>query len=418
MKRSPIFCHVAAACAGWVWVSGSLLWAHHATAPAYLAQGAAATTQDSGQSAVRAPEDESSVCRVSLQLVDEKTRKASPGMIRVTDQSGAVVRVEGLLNRGTGLGPNHLARQWRVVIDSAEITLPQGPVKVEALCGIETELATLELDLTGCKKKEVVLPLKRLFDAAGQNLRCANTHLHLMHLSRSQADRYLKTVPVGDGLELLFVSHLRRIPDEKSYITNRYTREDLEQLISPRLSFGFGQEHRHNFGRSGEGYGHVMLLDLHELIRPISIGPGIMGSGTDSPPLNHAIQQSREVGGKAIWCHQARGYEDVPNWLLGMLDAQNIFDGTQSRNYETAFYPLLNTGLQVPFSTGTDWFIYDFSRVYVEMTETLTPTAWLSALAKGRSFITNGPLLTLNADGRRPGDVVEFENETSMPIAG
>ena len=416
MKILPPYRLLAGTFTCWIWCSCSWLCAHHDTVPDYLKRSTFAQAADTERTSSVALAANPPVCQVSLHLVDAESRQPLPGIIRVTDQAGAAVRVSELLNRGTGLDPDHVARQWYVVIESAQITLPQRPVKIEALFGLETELATFELDLTGREKMDVVLPLKRLFDAADRDMRCANTHLHLMHLNRLQADRYLQTVPVGDGLELVFVSHLRRMPDESRYITNQYNRGDLEQLNSPRLKFGFGQEHRHNYGRSGEGFGHVMLLDLHDLIRPVSIGPGLMGSGTDSPPLNHGILQAQKDGGRAIWCHQQRGLEDVPNWLLGTLDAQNIFDGTERRNYETSFYPLLNIGLHVPFSTGTDWFIYDFSRVYVEMTEALTPTTWLAALAKGRSFITNGPLLTWTADGRRPGDVVELETQTSIPI--
>ena len=50
------------------------------------------------------------------------------------------------------------------------------------------------------------------------------------------------------------------------------------------------------------GYGHVLLLHLKELIRPMSIGPDIMDSGTDSPALRPGIQRARRQGDSAIWC--------------------------------------------------------------------------------------------------------------------
>ena len=64
--------------------------------------------------------------------------------------------------------------------------------------------------------------------------------------------------------------------------------------------------------------------------------------------------------------------------------------------------------LKVPFSTGTDWFIYDFSRVYVRADQPLTVSTWLKGLEAGRTFITNGPLLELQADAHGIGETVSL----------
>ena len=118
-----------------------------------------------------------------------------------------------------------------------------------------------------------------------------------------------------------------------------------------------GQEHRHNFGDQGEGFGHVMLLNIKTMIQPVSIGPGISHRGTDGTPLQAGIEEAHRQGGTAIWCHNNWGREDVPNFVRGKLDAQNIFDGGSHGSYEDSFYHYLNAGLRVPFSTGTDWFM-------------------------------------------------------------
>jgi hypothetical protein len=62
--------------------------------------------------------------------------------------------------------------------------------------------------------------------------------------------------------------------------------------------------------------------------------------------------------------------------------------------------------MKVPFSTGTDWFIYDFSRVYVPLAGAWTPKRWLAELAAGKSTITNGTFLELTAGGRKIGDTI------------
>ncbi len=101
-----------------------------------------------------------------------------------------------------------------------------------------------------------------------------------------------------------------------------------------------------------------------------------------------------------IWAHNLFGFEDIPNWITGRVHANNIFDGSARGSYKDTYYRYLNVGLHVPFSTGTDWFIYDFSRVYVMADRPITPTEWLDRLAAGKSYITNGPLLEFTVDDR------------------
>lgn len=70
----------------------------------------------------------------------------------------------------------------------------------------------------------------------------------------------------------------------------------------------------------------------------------------------------------------------------------------------------------MPISTGTDWFLYDFSRVYARVEEELTVASWLRALKTGRSVATNGPLLRLRVDGKPVGSVVNLLGEKVVRI--
>ena len=147
-----------------------------------------------------------------------------------------------------------------------------------------------------------------------------------------------------------------------------------------------------------------MFLDLKQRILPGSIGPGISKKGTDGTPLRPGIKNANDQQATVVWCHNQFGFEDLPSWISGLVQAQNIFDGGNKGNYEETFYRYLNLGIRAPFSTGTDWFIYDFSRVYTEIGEGKTSVAsWLKNFRQGQTFITNGPLLELTVNGASPG---------------
>ncbi|MBI3469700.1 MAG: CehA/McbA family metallohydrolase, partial [Planctomycetes bacterium] len=296
------------------------------------------------------------------------------------------------------------------------IELPRQKVRLEAVAGLETERAVVELDLTDQETRELSVPLGRFSDFRRDGWYSANTHLHLRDLSRAEADRYLREIPAADGLDVLFISHLERADDDRSYITNQYPVGRLQMLETSGVLLANGEEHRHNFGPQDEGYGHVMLLGIKELVQPVSIGYGISRKHPDAPVIRAGIDTAHEQGGTAIWCHNNWGFEDVPNWLTGKLDAQNIFDGGSHGNYADSFYHYLNAGLRVPFSTGTDWFIYDFARAYAHVEGELTPESWLAALRAGRTFISNGPLLEFRVNASEPGDTVGLEQAGELSI--
>jgi hypothetical protein len=349
-------------------------------------------------------------CRATVELRLDGSPAPIDGLVRVTN-----------LATGKALTfPDQIQRpgNWYAISGRTILPVPRAKIRFEAMHGLETELQIREVDLTGTAKSTVTIPLKRFYDAGARGLRSGNTHLHLQKLTYDEAMRYLRVVSAADDLDLVFLSHLRRTPDDSKYISNALTSADLARLSRAGALFGNGQEHRHNFGRSGEGYGHVLFLDILKLIEPVSVGPGLMQEGTDGIPLQRGIRAARKDGATVIWCHNTRGFEDVPNWVAGLVDAQNIFDDGSPSNYEDTFYRYLDIGMRVPFSTGTDWFIYDFSRVYVPVSGGLTSKKWLAALARGQSYITNGVFLELEADGKGLGDTIAVRAGQELRIAG
>jgi hypothetical protein len=151
-----------------------------------------------------------------------------PGLIRCKDSSGNVIEIVELLNRGTGLAlagesEEREIHSWSVLPRTMTIALPRQPVLLEAFSGIETELAKSNVDLSGKAEAEITIPLTRIIRKNAIEERTANTHLHIMKLSREECDRYLTEIPAADRLDVVFVSHLERAVVDSTYITNRYS---------------------------------------------------------------------------------------------------------------------------------------------------------------------------------------------------
>lgn len=88
------------------------------------------------------------------------------------------------------------------------------------------------------------------------------------------------------------------------------------------------------------------------------------------------------------------------------------------------YYHLLNCGLRVPPSAGSASGVLanpvGYNRVWVQCGPELTWEKWWEGLRAGRSFVSNGPLLRVKADGHWPGHVftsrepVEIELEAAI----
>ena len=376
-----------------------------------------------------------SPARVQVNLVDASSGKPVPGVLRVRATGHAkAIQLERLLPRGQGLeeqkdaaGSLYPILDWYALPSETEITLPRKQVLLEAFSGLESELARVDLDLRESTPETVVVPIKFFSQVSEDRWFGGNTHLHLRDLDAEGAQRYLSEIPHVDRLDILFISYLERgiwpskprkaSRDDESYITNRYPIGELGRFRAGGPILSNGEEHRNNLPER-TGFGHVMLLGIQELIKPVSIGPQIEGDGSDGTPLQEGILEARRQGGTTIWCHNEYGWEDVPNFAEGNLDGLNLFDGGGERSSYGTWYQYLDAGLQVPASTGTDWFMYDLARVYVQVERPLSVKSWLGALASGRTFITNGPLLEFQVQGRGVGEVVPLQQPGRVRVTG
>ena len=354
---------------------------------------------------------------VKVSLLDPAGKTPRAGCLRVRRKGAEEwLNLEPLLNRNTGLSRRARDLGWHVLTGNDELRLPIGALEFEAFADINSEFLRGEFNTANTNQLRLVPT--NLFEPADTWGVAGNTHLHLRKMTRPEVNRYLTEIPRADGLKVVFVSYLERALQSQTYITNEYAKEDLAALNQKDLTFGDGEEYRHNFGGGGEGYGHVMLLNLAKRILPASVGPGITLKGNDKTPLHPGIRLAKNGGSTVIWCHNTFGYEDIPNFINGNVHAQNIFDGGNRGSYADTYYRYLNIGMNVPFATGTDWFIYDFSRTYVTLNpdQPYTPERWLEMLRRGASTITNGTWLQLSVNDTDPGDTLVYVKPRKLRI--
>ena len=175
-------------------------------------------------------------------------------------------------------------------------------------------------------------------------------------------------------------------------------------------------------------------------------GGALLYFGLDTP-LNLSVK-SREFPSPMKFVGEAHGLNpnvwidiekpfwwDVPTWLAsGQMNSIGLANNHMCRSQmfeseawgrprnagrlpaprgngfwtQEIYYHALDAGLKIPPSAGSASGVLPnpvgYNRVYVHLgEEKLTPESWFQGLAKGRCFVTNGPLLSVSANEHPPG---------------
>lgn len=344
-------------------------------------------------------------------LVAQRPDTRAPGVIRgslVDDATGKPTAAKlRVVNTNTGeayLPPTAIKtmpkRTYFYARGSYEIAVPPGRYEIEVVRGIShrSVIDYTEVGSAITHVHDFRIPVLKDMRALGWY--SGNTHTHYALEIDEDPDDRLRMVPPAEALDVSVISYLIRT--DSPYITNRYPVGRLPQFSKDGTIMDMGEEARNNRTFGGFGYGHVLFLNIPRAIEPVSTGLlSKQKNAPDFPTLSMLCAEARRLGGTTVWCHNGSGIEAPVAAALGHMDAYNLADGLEA-NYDR-YYRLLNCGLRMPASSGTDWWIYDHNRVFVQVEGGFTYESWISGLRSGRTFISNGPLLDLRVDGQTPG---------------
>lgn len=296
--------------------------------------------------------------------------------------------------------------------DRFAVEVPCGQADIVVERGTEYRPLRLSVDVPAQGTVTVDLPLERWINLPEQGWYAGNTHVHYDETETRALER-LRLDPRVEDLPVFVNSVLKR--RDVLYASNAFP-VGRHPLSTPDHVIDIGEESRHNDGPWHEGLGHIMLINLKELVDPVSRGLLIDDSSPDYPPLIDACDATHAQGGVALWCHNGRGMEAPAAAILGRLDGMNLFDPFWIDPEYEVWYGLLDCGLQLPVSTGSDWFVSSSNRVYVDVGTAFSYDGWLDGLRAGRTFITNGPLLRMTVAGQGPGNEVLAAGRRRVPV--
>ena len=205
----------------------------------------------------------------------------------------------------------------------------------------------------------------------------------------------LRLDPRVEDLPVFIVSVLKR--RELAYASNAFP-IGRHALSTPEHVIDVGEESRHNDEPWRIGYGHIMLINIQQLVEPISRGVLVDDSSPDYPPLIDACDARPRPGrpGALVPQRQRDGGAGRrrPRPAGRPQPVRPVLDGPGVRRSGTACSTAACACRPRPARTGS-------SAPATASTPTSAATSryetWLDALRAGRTFITDGPVLRAHA---------------------
>jgi hypothetical protein len=166
--------------------------------------------------------------------------------------------------------------------------------------------------------------------------------------------------------------------------------------------------------------GSLGLLNCHRAVFPLVFG---QPQGMDNWTLSDWCDQCHRKGGLVVWTRTrtAKVPEDITflagealaNFVLGKVDAFEVAGLTWCSWEDPEWYSLLNGGLRVTFvgasNKDSNLSTLGYMRTYAHLAPgaPLTYANWIEAVRAGRTFVTNGPLLSFTVNDQEPGATIQ-----------
>lgn len=362
----------------------------------------------------------------SVTRITVKTRRAGnteglPARLSITDRDGHPV----VPDKGQ---PRFEAQNGRVFVYSpgtltAEV--PAGEVRVTAVHGLACIPATASRKITAGQDATIDIELNSVWNPASDGWYGADLHSHLNYggpYSLSPED-------------LILDMQAEQLDVSTPQLANLHTRLNDTQWWGWRKTdkspmIIFAQEVRSHF------LGHVGVIGADSLYWPWFFGPGYPVYDKSDFINADALAFARRQGGINSYVHPVSTLEPfpkdgpprsippelVPDAVMRDVDLLEIVClWSNSRGTSDLWYRLLNVGVPIAPSGGSDTMhnLYrtmaiGSTRVYAKPEGGLNIRSYIDALRRGRSFVTNGPMIKFNVAGTEAGGIINAAADSTV----
>ncbi|NWG13405.1 MAG: CehA/McbA family metallohydrolase [Acidobacteria bacterium] len=363
---------------------------------------------------------------IELRIVDAEDQKPTPARIELLDENGKAYIAEDAVPVGPGYEDRVIP--WQGDIEKAlsllsrsvanpytrttqfyssgnsRVRVPRGNYRLRIYKGIEYRLETREV--TGRPGRTAILEvaMPRWVDMPREGWYSADDHMHISRPLEELDPIISKWMQAED----IHVANLLQFGTYKRFVA------------CPQYAHG-----RRGIYREGD----YMLVPGQEHPRTHILGhTAILGAGAPIHfPDRYFIyrtfwEEARKLGGVSGFAHwgTADGAPnglaiDLPSGLITFLQVLEAWDA----NYDL-YYEILNLGFRVTPTAGTDYgslpALPGRERFFTRLQGPLTLENWQEGIRAGRTFVTNGPVLKFQVQGKEMGEEVLLQKPGAVRV--
>ena len=308
----------------------------------------------------------------------------------------------------------------------AEWTLPAGKYRIAVARGPEYRPAALEVDIHADVANTHAIVLSRWTHAARTGWYSGENHIHANygfgHWYNSPHTMMLQCA----GEDLNVGNFMVANSDTDGIFDRPFFRGGPDPRSTGETILYWNQEFRSTV------WGHMTLVNLRQVVEPVMTGFKDTTNPWDIPTNADIAERTHWQKGHVNYTHAAQNAVkplenpyaakglpiDVALGKIDSLDLNNSYAGTVP-----IWHRLLSCGFRLPPSAGTDCFLNRIfsqvpggDRVYVHVDGPLSYAGWIDGLKKGRSFVSNGPMLELSVDGQELGSEVKLAGPAKLMV--
>ena len=359
--------------------------------------------------------------RLTLDIRDEQGRSVPARVAVVASDGRAAAPASAWMHADDGFDRSRQSSETHYFHCFSPCTLdaPAGEASIWVQRGFRYSpwRQTVKLAAGEDRKLSVNLQLNDLPAAFG-TWRSADLHVHMNYggAYRNTPENLARQARAEnlDVIYNLIVNKEERVPDVG------YFRPGPDPASGNGVLIMQAQEFHTSF------WGHLGLLDLSDHLLTPDFS-AYQHTALASPfPHNGAVADLAHAQGALVgYVHPFDTVPDPANdkslsnelpadVVHGKVDYIEIVGFSDHKATANVWYRLLNLGYRLPTGAGTDAMAnysslrgpVGMNRVFLDTGGDASPEAIKAALKAGRTFASNGPLLGLELDGKRPGDTV------------
>lgn len=359
---------------------------------------------------------------MALKIV-ESGRPAPSARVSIRHSAGKFHAPPGALYRLLNSDMHFYAR------GQAGFVLPEGHYQLKVARGPEYRVALSEFDVRAGQVSDVSVELVRWTDQRAEGWVAGENHIHANYGYGHWYNSPHTMLDQCLGEDLTVANFMVANSDGDGVYDREHFRGRPDPLSNDHTVLYWNEEFRSTI------WGHMTLLKLQQLVTPIYTGFFRTTHPYDVPTNADIADHTHDQDGFVNYTHPAQSVQDpylgaytakeMPiDVALGKIDSIDVMGSNQEANM-AVWYRLLNCGLHVPASAGTDCFLNRIvsrlpgsDRVYVDCGSDFSYDRWIAGLREGKSFVTNGPMLRFSAADQGLGGVVRLSEPGSVRVEG